>query len=844
MNPDDADSLPPAPADAAPATSNATPGEAPHRKPRRRRGPRKPRGEGEGGAQGVDIDLAAVGGDGDAGAHAAEGGATAEGAPPFDGAAAGGEGGPDKPRRGRNRRRGRRGGERREGGPGEEPRVGGGPAPGQVVLPMQMQELAQPLARELFSEVLSGAFDAAAEMPAGEGAVADMSDDAVPRARDDGLAALGAARAPGPDAPVAPDALDALQTPPPATYELASGSANGLNTSMPAAAHEAAPAAAEGGEPADAAHAAQAHVDDGAAAQPADAASHSEPLPAGEPRRVLAPERDAPKLHKVLAQAGVGSRRDLEQMIIEGRVKVNGQVAHTGQRISFGDRITVDDKPVRYRIAPPPPRVLAYHKPAGEVVTHDDPQQRPTVFRRLPRLQHGKWQSVGRLDMNTEGLLLFTNSGELANQLMHPRFGVEREYAVRSLGMLSVESKAQLLEGVEVDGQRAAFKSIDDGGGEGVNHWYRVVITEGRNREVRRLFEAAGHAVSRLIRIRYGSVVLPRGLKRGVWVDLDENDVRMLRRLAFKPGQGPGEGISRGPGQGKGHGSRQGQGPNQGPRRGPGPRPSAPVRGDANVAGVAGDAGDAAEHGPPPSYIERQERAQRQDPLMLDRPGRRRRGGGEGAAERVRPPRPEDGDFGAIPNPLQQTFDKRALLQDRARQREISDDAPIPNPLQQTYDKRALLRDRQPQREYSDDGPIPNPLQQTFDKRFAQGHGGFGPGGSGANGPHGGNGQRRRGKPGGPGMGGGMGGKPGPGGPGGPRGSGKGGAKGYGKGGGGKGAGKGGPGSGGGGGGGGAGGGQPDPMRTSVGYIGGDAFHRKGQGGRGGRGGGGTGRPR
>ena len=174
-------------------------------------------------------------------------------------------------------------------------------------------------------------------------------------------------------------------------------------------------------------------------------ASAEAPGPALPPKRVLAAEPDAPKLHKVLAQAGVGSRRDLEQMITEGRVTVNGEPAHTGQRISFGDRLAVDGKPVRVRIAPPPPRVLAYHKPAGEVVTHDDPQQRPTVFRRLPRLQHGKWQSVGRLDINTEGLLLFTNSGELANQLMHPRFGVEREYAVRSLGVLDPEARARLL---------------------------------------------------------------------------------------------------------------------------------------------------------------------------------------------------------------------------------------------------------------------------------------------------------------------------------------------------------------------------------------------------------------
>ena len=248
-------------------------------------------------------------------------------------------------------------------------------------------------------------------------------------------------------------------------------------------------------------------------------------------RRVLAPDADTPKLQKVLAQAGVGSRRDLEQMILDKRVTVNDEPAHIGQRISWGDRVAVDGKPVRVRIAPLPTRVIAYHKPAGEVVSHDDPQQRPTVFRRLPRLQHGKWQSVGRLDINTEGLLLFTTSGELANQLMHPRFGVEREYAVRVLGTLDSEARARLLEGLVIEGQTAAFKSIEDGGGEGVNHWYRVVITEGRNREVRRLFEAVGLTVSRLIRIRYGSVVLPRGLRRGIWVDLAEDDVRLLRRL-------------------------------------------------------------------------------------------------------------------------------------------------------------------------------------------------------------------------------------------------------------------------------------------------------------------------
>ncbi|RYF66440.1 MAG: rRNA pseudouridine synthase, partial [Comamonadaceae bacterium] len=226
-------------------------------------------------------------------------------------------------------------------------------------------------------------------------------------------------------------------------------------------------------------------------------------------KRVLLPEADAPKLHKVLAQAGLGSRLEMEQLILQGRISVNNEPAHIGQRIQFGDTVKFNGKPVRFRIAPPPARVIAYHKPTGEVVTHDDPQNRPTVFRKLPRLQQGKWQSVGRLDLNTEGLLLFTSSGELANQLMHPRFGLEREYAVRVLGALSKEEKARLLEGVRLDDGQARFGTIEEGGGEGSNCWYRVTISEGRNREVRRMFEAVGHAVSRLIRIRYGAMMLP-----------------------------------------------------------------------------------------------------------------------------------------------------------------------------------------------------------------------------------------------------------------------------------------------------------------------------------------------
>ena len=252
-------------------------------------------------------------------------------------------------------------------------------------------------------------------------------------------------------------------------------------------------------------------------------------------KRVLLPQPEQPKLHKVLAQAGLGSRLEMEQLILDGKVSVNNEPAHTGQRIQYGDKVRVNGRLLTIRITPPAPRVLAYHKPVGEVVTHDDPQNRPTVFRKLPKLPHGKWQSVGRLDLNTEGLLLFSSSGELANKLMHPRFGLEREYAVRVLGALSKEERQRLLDGVELDDGFAQFKSIEEGGGEGANCWYRVTIAEGRNREVRRMLEAVGHAVSRLIRIRYGAMTLPRGLRRGHWMELGPVDLAALAGAAGMP---------------------------------------------------------------------------------------------------------------------------------------------------------------------------------------------------------------------------------------------------------------------------------------------------------------------
>jgi 23S rRNA pseudouridine2605 synthase len=375
--------------------------------------------------------------------------------------------------------------------------------------------------------------------------------------------------------------------------------------------------------------------------------SEPAPEPEGEAKRVLAAAPDAPKLHKVLAQAGIGSRRDMEQMIADGQITVNGQAAHVGQRITAHDQIRVAGKPVRVRITPPPARVLAYHKPAGEIVTHGDPQNRPTVFRKLPRLHQGKWQSVGRLDINTEGLLLFTNSGDLANKLMHPRFGVEREYAVRVLGTLTEEQREQLLEGIDIDGQRAAMRSVQDGGGEGANHWYRVVITEGRNREVRRMFESLGLAVSRLIRIRYGNVVLPRGLRRGVWVDLPVSDLQALNNMVGGPAQSPGN---------AGNGARPNNRNNKQRNRGRGPREGGPREGGPREGGPR-------EGGAP------------QEPRRHDDDS-------------------DMPDFASIPNPLQQTYDRRAIRDARQPRREISEDGPIPNPLEQTYDKRGVQKPR------------------------------------------------------------------------------------------------------------------------------------------------------
>lgn len=235
-----------------------------------------------------------------------------------------------------------------------------------------------------------------------------------------------------------------------------------------------------------------------------------------------------PKLHKVLAQIGIGSRREMEELIIAGRVSVNGEPAHIGQRVSSTDVVRINGKPINRNNAKKPPRVIIYHKPAGEIVSHDDPAGRATVFARLPKPKVGKWLSVGRLDLNTEGLLILTTSGDLANRLMHPRYGNEREYAVRVLGELTDDIRQQLLQGIELEDGLAKFGLIEYIGGEGSNRWYRVTLQEGRNREVRRVFEAVGLTVSRLIRTRFGDIVLPSRLRRGRWEELDADLVGAL----------------------------------------------------------------------------------------------------------------------------------------------------------------------------------------------------------------------------------------------------------------------------------------------------------------------------
>ncbi|MEZ5571364.1 MAG: pseudouridine synthase [Halioglobus sp.] len=237
------------------------------------------------------------------------------------------------------------------------------------------------------------------------------------------------------------------------------------------------------------------------------------------------------KLQKVLARAGLGSRREMERWIEAGRVAVNGKVAHLGDRVGARDRLAVDGN-----ILEPAPaqeaRCILYHKPQGEVCSRNDPEGRRTVFERLPKLKTGRWISIGRLDFNTSGLLLFTTDGELANALMHPSSNIEREYMVRVMGDIQEDMLQRMLDGVMLDDGMARFTDIQEMGGEGINRWFCVVLMEGRNREVRRLWESQGLTVSRLKRVRYGEVFIPSKVKQGQWVELERTEVKSLYRMA------------------------------------------------------------------------------------------------------------------------------------------------------------------------------------------------------------------------------------------------------------------------------------------------------------------------
>jgi 23S rRNA pseudouridine2605 synthase len=242
------------------------------------------------------------------------------------------------------------------------------------------------------------------------------------------------------------------------------------------------------------------------------------------------------KLHKVLAQAGLGSRREMEEWILAGKVTVNGLVAHVGTRVGSDDRVQIGRRVVHVTATPSLPRVLLYHKPEGEITSRDDPQGRATVFDRLPPLHGAKWVAIGRLDYNTGGLLVFTTSGELANHMMHPRFEIEREYAVRIIGQLSDQQVGRLLNGVLLSDGSAKFARVESEGGDGTNRWYRIVCKEGRNRIVRRMFEAVGLKVSRLMRVRFGNIKLPPRLRRGQTLELSAGETgRLLAWLDALP---------------------------------------------------------------------------------------------------------------------------------------------------------------------------------------------------------------------------------------------------------------------------------------------------------------------
>lgn len=229
------------------------------------------------------------------------------------------------------------------------------------------------------------------------------------------------------------------------------------------------------------------------------------------------------KLQKVLARTGLASRRKIEEWIQEGRIKVNKSIAKIGCRITEKDKVFVDGRRIEFAVSTEATRLIIYHKPVGEICTRSDPEGRPTVFSHLPKLHQGRWISIGRLDFNTSGLMLFTNDGELASRLMHPSSGLAREYAVRVFGKVTQDILERLVKGVKLEDGTARFEEIVDSGGEGLNHWYHVVVMEGRHRLVRRLWESQGLRVSRLKRVRFGPVFLEAKLKQGHWTELNKN---------------------------------------------------------------------------------------------------------------------------------------------------------------------------------------------------------------------------------------------------------------------------------------------------------------------------------
>lgn len=238
------------------------------------------------------------------------------------------------------------------------------------------------------------------------------------------------------------------------------------------------------------------------------------------------------KLQKVLARSGVGSRREMESWINAGRVTIDGKVATLGDRVLATQAVRVDGHPVKLAAETDQIcRVIAYHKPEGEICSRTDPEGRPTVFDRLPKMRGARWIAIGRLDINTSGLLLFTTDGELANRLMHPKFEVEREYAVRVFGEVTDAMIQKLRTGVELEDGKAAFKKIKASGGEGINKWFNVTLTEGRNREVRRMWESQGAVVNRLIRVRYGDLMLPKHLPAGGYTEYALEEVNYLRKI-------------------------------------------------------------------------------------------------------------------------------------------------------------------------------------------------------------------------------------------------------------------------------------------------------------------------